>query len=296
MISKPVSASGWRKEFAAELSREYAQENQVRMIVLGGSPSRGLADAYSDLDMIVYWDEMNLPFIEGSPLKHLGGELQLFMNMKEFDSMMELYYFDTLIVEVGHITLNAWEKIAHDVLNAHEINPMLQKTLGGFLDSFPLYGEELVSQWKERIAGYPDEVGIKTISRNLGFFWHGCILNQGLKRGDVLFFYDALCMSMKRLLAILAGLNKRYFSPIEPRWIEYELSCMTIKPKNMWVRMKSLFEVDREIAIEILEELITEVMELVEQHAPGVDLTRARENDKLQVRACYSKPVLKKNL
>ncbi|MCP4421852.1 MAG: hypothetical protein GY805_35005 [Chloroflexi bacterium] len=49
-------ASRWRIELAQELAIHYKQHEQIKMIVLGGSPSRGLSNKYSDLDVIVYWD------------------------------------------------------------------------------------------------------------------------------------------------------------------------------------------------------------------------------------------------
>ena len=45
-------ASRWRIEFAEALATHYSQHQQIKMIVLGGSPARGLSDRYSDLDVI----------------------------------------------------------------------------------------------------------------------------------------------------------------------------------------------------------------------------------------------------
>lgn len=285
-------ASEWRIEFASELAQVYAEREQVRMIVLGGSPSRGLSDEYSDVDMIVYWNETNLDFIKNAPLQALGGDRKMFLDMKTFGSQMELYYFGNLIFEVGHITLDAWKQLADDVLEKYDSAPFKQKIMAGFLDAKVLYGRELYMHWRERIAAYPDELAVKTIKQNLGFFWTGCILNQGLKRNEILFFYDALCMTMKRLLGILSGLNKVYWTLAEPRWIEYELSKMPIKPLDTRKRLQSIFEIDREDAISELEALVAEVIALVEKHRPEIDLTRVNESGQLAVRACFSKPTL----
>ena len=67
MKADEKTASDWRIELAAELSKVYSAHEQVRMIVLGGSPSRGLSDEYSDIDMVVYWEVMDDNFITSHP-------------------------------------------------------------------------------------------------------------------------------------------------------------------------------------------------------------------------------------
>ena len=289
---KPKStASQWRIELTSELAKVYAAQKDVRMIVLGGSPSRNLSDAYSDVDMIVYWEQIDQAFIDNVPLKNLGGDLKVHLNMQT--SQMELYYFDTLIFEVGHVTMGVWEEMVDSVLEKHQGNPMVLKSLGGFLDSIPIYGQDQVAEWKTKVKTIPDEFAVKFVERNLSFYWHGCIKNQGLKRGEVVFFYDAVCQTVKRLMAILSGLNGRYFAVYEPRWIDYELSKMSIKPDRMWERIQNLYEIDRYQALDQMEQLIREVVDLVKLHMPQVDMTQFNKWDALEIRETREKPILK---
>lgn len=283
------SASEWRIELAGELSRAYSAHEQVRMIVLGGSPSRGLSDEYSDVDMVVYWEHMDDDFIRSHPLKECGGDLKLFLDN---GSKMELYYFDTLIFEVGHVTCDEWKEMTDSVLVELKADPGVIKSIGGFLDSVPLYGEAMVRDWKERLSAYPPGLAVKIVQRNLAFFWHGCIENQGLKRGELVFFYDGLCYSMKRITDILAAMNRLYFTAMEPRWIDYTLSRMTIKPANVWERMLSILDGDRSLAVGRLEELIGDVVALVVTHMPDVDVGMFRQSDALEIRACLEKPAV----
>lgn len=52
-------ASRWRIELARELSTHYSSHPEVRMVCLGGSPTKGISDAYSDLAIVVYWNELD---------------------------------------------------------------------------------------------------------------------------------------------------------------------------------------------------------------------------------------------
>ena len=285
----------WRIELADELMEVYRPREGIRMIVLGGSPSRGWSDAYSDLDIIVYWDTIDTEWLETAPLERFGGRRAAFRKMDEAGGIyLEQNYFGTLKVDVAHVTMEVWERMVDDVLLRHEASPEIQKSLGGFLESKVLHGEELAAKWKERIKLYPDELALAMIKRHMLFFQPGVLQHQALDRGDILYYYDGLCMILKNLLGILAGLNKVYFSPAEPRWLARELEGMRIKPDRMWERIRSIFESERPEAIEILEDLTAEVLDLLEERMPEIDLTRLRRRSEFEVKACREKPEVNK--
>lgn len=282
------SASTWRVVLATELARYYRQRENVAMIVLGGSPSKGLADAYSDIDMVVYWNNIDAAWLDTKPLLAAGAEFKFML--KDGDGGMELYYLGDLIVEVGHITIKEWAAVVNEVMVKHELNPPVQKMIGGFLAARPIHGRELYRTWRDRLAVYPEPLAAKMVKQNLGFFWKGCIQNQGLQRGDILFFYDGICGTLKRLLGILAGLNRIYYAPGEPRWIEYELSRMPLQPPDTWNRIRAILEGDRSEAVSRLETLIDDVIGLVRHHLPEVDLARVDQMAELEIRACRDIP------
>ena len=292
MTTQPNDQSRWRIELAGELARVYAARPGIRTIVVGGSPSRNLSDEFSDIDMVVYWDTIDHEFVSGSPLKTLGGELKLQLRDPDGGIQMELYYFGTLIVEAGHVSVAGWEELVDDVLVRHRLNPHSVKSIGGFRDATPVFNPEAYADLRKRIEVVPHEIAVRIVSMNLGFFWRGCILNQGIRRDEIVFYHDAFCMTVKRLMAILGGLNHRFFSPVEPRWLQYELDRMAIKPPEMWPRIRSLFTLDPVEAVGVIDTLIADVVKLVETHMPEVDMRQFREQDALEIRATREKPVL----
>jgi len=286
-------ASEWRTELARNLTElHYVPQKQIKMIVLGGSPSKGLSDSYSDLDIVVYWDEMNVPWLEQIPLKHLNCERELFKKMGEEDIYLESYYFDSLKVDFGHVTLDVWKKLTESVIEGLDPDPDMHGTIGGFLAALPLHGEDLFQEWCVRLSEWPEGLAQNVVKRHLRFYHRGVLLHQGLERDDLVFFYDGICRMLKNLLGILAGLNRTYYSPEEPRWVAYHLDKMPIKPENAWARITSVFDTDRLDAAAILEELTDDVFDLVARHMPEVDTTLSRHRFNLTVRPTDSMPEL----
>ena len=286
----PRSASNWRIEFARELTPLYSVHENVRMIVLGGSPSTGLSDQYSDLDIIVYWDVMDTEWIERIPLRGIDCERRDLMKMSDTDICLESYFFGSLKVDFGHATIAVWEEMTGEVIEKLNTDGGLQKSIQGFLDSVVLYGDELAAEWKEKLSEYPEGLARKMVTENIRFYVKGCLLNQGWKRDDFLFYYDGLCGMFKKLLGVLAGVNRIYFCRDEPRWLESELQRMPIRPVDTWKRMKQALTSDGETADRILEQLIDEVVSIVTEHMPDIDLSKLSRRTDLRVDGCDSKP------
>jgi hypothetical protein len=286
------TASEWRIELAAELAPTYAARDGIELIVLGGSPTRGLADAFSDLDIVVYWDEIDVPWIERVPLADTAGERKALRQMGTGDVYLEQYYFGPLKVDFGHVTLGLWQEIVESVVERHETDASAQKTLAGFLAGIPLHGQPLYEQWTRRIGVYPPPLAVKMVREHLRFIVRGCLLNQGYRRGDLLFYVDGLCQMLKNLLGIWAGLNRVYLSTAEPRWLADELQRMEILPDDAWRRMQAVLTGRAEEAVEMLDRLIIDTLDLVDEHMPEVDVARARRFYLLEVEACAAKPSL----
>jgi hypothetical protein len=286
-------ASRWRIDLARELAPFYSVHDSVKMVVLGGSPSKGLADRYSDLDVVVYWDRLDRDWIGAGPLNGLLCERRAFSESPGTDICLESWFFGTLKADFGHVTLEAWEEMAGEVTEKLSTDGGLQKSIQGFLDSIVLYGHDLAEEWKRRLSVYPEGLARKMVESNLRLYVRGCLLNQGWNRGERLFFYDGLCTMFKRILGILAGVNRVYFTFDEPRWVEQELHWMPLAPADLWTRMKRALEAGGEEADRILEELIGETVELVREHVPEADTTRLERREALRVDGCDRMPVVR---
>jgi hypothetical protein len=293
MNARPTPASLWRTEFARELARIHAERPGCEFVVLGGSPSRGLSDAYSDLDIVVYWKAADEAWLQSAPAEARGGKRVVFRKMDPEGVWYESYHFGTLKADFGHVTMDKWAKEADRALVAFDPDPELQKELGGFLDSVVLFGEEKAAPWKARVAAYPDELAKRAVKHHMRFIQPGSLEHQGLDRGDVLYAYDGALMILKNLLGILAGLNRSYFGSMEPRWVEFELSRWAIKPERAWERMRSVLQGDLRQGLAVLDALVLEVLDLVDRHLPEHDTKRLRGLLANRLQPCDGPPALR---
>jgi hypothetical protein len=283
-------ASQWRIQLAREIASWYAPHMQVRMIALGGSAARGQADPYSDLDLAIYWDQLDDAWLAEPPLQAAGGERFTFRKLFDDQVAVEQYQVGEAKVDVAHFSLAWWEQSVADVLERADMAPEKQEVLDGFLSAILFHGAPLYEQWRMRIAAYPDQLARRMVRQHLAFYPEWVLRQHGLARGDLLSFYDMLCEMIKHLLAVLAGLNHVYLSVEKPKRSADLLRRLPIAPRDAAARVQALLTIDSEQAITALADLIGEVIDLVEQHMPEIDTTRTRMIQRMPARPCLEKP------
>jgi len=292
-VGSVKNASQWRIELTKELAKYYEKHENIKMIVLGGSPSKNLSDAYSDLDIIVYWDkEIDFDWLENPPLeKTTAVRKKIRKHPKMPDTCLEHYYFGNLKADFGHVTMKMWEEWYSDIFEKFDPTPYKQKSIDGFIHAVPIYGEDLYNEWRDKVKDYPEQLITPSIHANLRFLVEGCLMNQGYARGDKLFYYDGLVMMLKSVLGILAAMNKLYYGFDEPRWLDYTISLMKYKPENLHEKINNILEdSNKEKANDNLEKLIVETFDLVKEHT-DFDISRIEEGRKmLAVLPCEEMP------
>ena len=133
MDSGMNEASRWRIDLANELAVHYSAHPQVRMVCLGGSSSKGISDAYSDLDIIVYWNELDEDWIREEPLKAaIGLDRTCLLSMAP-GTFIESYHIGGLKIDFGHVTMEMWEQWTTPILKELNADPELMGMVGGFL-------------------------------------------------------------------------------------------------------------------------------------------------------------------
>jgi len=288
--TKPTPDSLWRIELAGEVIENYVPRDGIDMAILSGSPPKGLSDEYSDLDIIIFWSRIDAEWLEKDPLAELTCERKYFRNMGTEDIYLESQYFGPLKVDVGHVTTSFWDTEVDDVVVRHEPDPGKIGALAGFETALPLYGHDEVERWKARLRPYPEELAEKIVRMHRRFFVPGYLLNQAHGRGDVLSFRDGLCLMLKNLLNILAGLNRIYMSTEEPRWLSYYLGRMGIKPDRAEERFRAVVDGEADEAVAGLESLIVDVLALINEHMPQVNGDYEARWRGMAVEGCYEKP------
>ena len=292
MSDKRNKASLWRIEMAEELSQYYSSREEVVMVCLGGSSTKGIADAYSDLDIIVYWSEMDEDWIQSSPLESAIGLVRTDIISMAPGSFVESYHIEGVKIDFGHVSMKDWKEWSTPLAPDSDQIGMI----GGFLVSIPFYGKELFLEWKETLSEYPDEIALEIIKKNLGFFVKGYLLNQCFNRGDLLAYSDGMNQMLKKLITVAAALNRRFYSASEPRWIEYELEKMLLLPEKLsytnicWMLENPGAEAET-MLYSIQEELLDMVASQFPELAEKIEKRKFRIAQ-LAVTACFDRPAL----
>ena len=282
--------SQWRLELAQEITTWYQDQPGIKMIVLGGSAADGVSDAYSDIDIVIYWDTINTTWLETPPLPQTSAERFLFAVTVPKKVHLEQYWIGNVKADIAHVSLRWWNEITTDVMKRLDTDPDKQGTLGGFLGSIVLYGETVYAKWQKRIAAYPDALAQKVINENL-FFMPGWILeHHGVGRGDYVDFYYTLLTTIKRIVGVLAGVNRVYVAVDKPKRINQILGRMKYLPIDAAARITRLLTMDPHEAPAALDALIEDVLAVVATHMPETDLSGPRRAFEFAYKPAEEKP------
>ncbi len=242
-----------------------------------GSVAEGLCDEYSDCDVCLYYDE--LPSEEELQLarqQNHGSELIGILGDRQEGAFGESFLINGIECQFAHATIAQWEKEISTVLEKFDVQSPLVKTMSGTLVGIPLYGETLIQQWKAKVANYPDGLAQRMVEHYLKFFAIWGMQSKLARRDTTLWYYQMLVESAQNLLGVLSGLNRLYYSTFQFKRMSRFIEQMEIAPENFASRLEGLFHHEAPVAVNQLEALVRETVELVEIHMPQVDTSLAK--------------------
>jgi hypothetical protein len=270
-------ASDYILGLARRMAPIYAANPRARAILVTGSVAEGLSDYYSDLDFGVYYDELPSEEELEQARRQIGGSERIWViGSREEGSFAEAYDLYGIQCQVMHNTITAWEQQMAVVLEQLDVASPLQKALSGILASLPLYGEPLVREWQARAAAYPPALARAMVEKHLSFFPIWGLLGQFTSRDATIWRYQVLVEAAQNILAILAGLNRVYYSTFQFKRMNQFVRKLKLAPPNLAERLENLFHSDVETGAVELEKLVAETVALVEQEMPDLDTTAAK--------------------
>lgn len=279
---------------AKEIASAYTGSPGVKVIMVGGSVSRGCADAYSDLEIGILWADAPSGTERKAAIEFVGGELWSFERSPEHEifglsgaAIGTDRYQGTAMISTQHLTCTDLETCLVDVQERYDTSLGKQMLLAAVQNAVPLFGAGLLREWKTRAAVYPKELAIKMIQENLWFGpWFCPEAYAG--RDDRLVLYQHFIWIEQGMLKVLAGLNRLYYPSPEDKWMDEFAAKMTFAPLNLSRRMKQVFQVDPLEGWQIMKELIDETIALIEIHMPEVD-TISMFKEKPEVNTTWAK-------
>jgi hypothetical protein len=245
----------------------------LRAALLAGSGARGDADYFSDVDLLLYVDE--LP--PDDRLDRLRDALDGTNPVPIAPPHLVQFDVGGVAVQVGYTSVaDLEEELDQLLVRLEDVHGPSQKLLSGLLEGRPLHGEELLGRWRERVAAYPDELRVAAIEHHWRFFplwWYGEAMAA---RDTELWRLDMLLEAAFNLLGVLAALNRVYFARFELKRLRMLVAKFEHAPPRLADRLEALFRLQPAEAAADLGRLVLETRDLVARELPGLDLPLRR--------------------
>jgi hypothetical protein len=243
--------------------------------VLGGSVAQGVADRWSDIDTIVYWDEIDKDWLE-TPRAGPEGNRFTWVEHYPGNACLEQYRFGTVKADVAHVRLGWLDELIDGTLSGESFDTTSLDVLRGVQESIVLFGGARYEPIRARVLDYPDSLRRAMVEANLQLTPSWIYDGMGRDRGDLVVFYEYVLATMRSVVGILAGLNRVYVAPEKLKRVGVVVERMELAPPNAAARLDALLDLPREQVRAELDDLVETTLDLVEEHLPDVDTTRAR--------------------
>lgn len=265
--------SRFLQDLARRCAAPFIANPACQAALLAGSAAEGIADRFSDIDLIVYWEAF--PDAATREAARGGAPVRWQIGADADARLIEALDVEGVEVQIAQVSIAAWEEDMAAVLERLEVDSPLQKALDGLLKGLPLHGEDRIAHWRG-LAVYPDALARAMIERHLDLFPLWALPHRLAGDDAVLWRHQLLVESAHKLLAVLAGLNRRYFSPFQFKRLAPFCAGLEIAPPRFAERIRALFAAPPERAFDALAELVAETIDLVEAHAPPIDTSGVR--------------------
>ena len=273
-----------RLALARQNTTEFRQNPHIKAMLVTGSVAKGQADDNSDIDIIMYYDELPgeaaFEAYRQAALDSGGG----FYGGNAAEGFALFQYIDGIRHDFAHALLSETEQLIQEFLAEPDLeNNNKQIMLDGILTGVPLKGAQITQQWKEQLANYPPQLGEMLVKKYLRFRPHWVLQKMGVDRNEIIFLQEELLNAVQNIFGVLCGLNQLYH-PGKIKGLNYTVAKMQLTPPNVATRLPRLFNVDSQTAVNQLKQLIEETIELVETHLPQIDTAPTRKLFTMQLR------------
>lgn len=272
-----TKASKWRIALARKIAPIYENYPKVKVVVVGGSVGRGIADRYSDVEIGVFWTEPPSKAERRTLAEQVGVVDQ--MSPYKFDPCQpgeeeadEGIYIGGdkdcgFNVDIKHKTIAAVEQYLVEMFD--HCQPSDDRLAEVLSHSIPLYGQSLAEQWRRKVATYPTQLAQKIVHTQLRFEpWWLC--EQFAKEEEIVLVQEQFSERLTKTISVLAALNRVYV--LEIKWTDWSIEQLQIAPSHLIHRARRMFDQPPQVAAQKLRQLIEEAFDLVRLHFPDIDV------------------------
>lgn len=271
-----MSDSQWRIDLAGQISTFYEAE----AIVLVGSPAFNRADAYSDLDIVMFWHEIPDDEARSKMSKHFG-QIQVvdsFNHNAEFSlqDAAEVIHIgeNNLKIDITHKLIVAQTQMIEDVVTRLDGNRRKLAQIRNISRGVILKGDDLLSEWRTRYQPMPGALIEKLLATYLRFQAYQPLQKLIIERNDVLFARQLMSDSCEKIIVALCLMNGVY-PPDKTKHLHYLLERLD-QASGTLERIQNICTQPIEEAHETLKALIEDVFDMADKF--GYETLNARNH------------------
>lgn len=250
-------------------------DDSTLLCFVSGSVVEGLADARSDVDMSVVMAQ--LPGREvleqacqsagGTPWFWLAGDLAE-------QQLVVAFHVDGVEVQIGYTSHTVLHDQIDELLVRHNPDTPLHKLAEGILKAEPLFSQRPLQALQQRLAVFPPELALAMARHFSGtppFPWKA--MNQLIERDAALWCRELQVQACYRLLGMLAAVNDLYYTTFQNKRLHHFAARLQRSPPDLADRIEALLSADPAPAAQALHRLEGEVLALVAERFPTLDLS-----------------------
>lgn len=243
---------------------------------VSGSTVDAIADSRSDVDMSVVFAALPDEAVLRDACRRAGGDW-FWQQGNVTEGLVVAFRVDGIEVQIGYNHLAGLTAELDEVLVAHRPDTPNHKLAEGVLKAWPLAGADRLAALQQRLAAFPSALGRAMVVHGLAapLSWRGAA--QLLHRDAALWCRDLQVDACYRLLLVLCGLNGVYFTRFQVKRMHRLAARLAVAPPALAERIEALLAAPAREAFATLHTLEGEVLELVAQGLPDVDLAAPRE-------------------
>lgn len=260
----------WRLDFAQTLSTILQQIDGIDMIAVLGSVARGYSDEYSDLELMLLWNQSPSPDQQAALVRLIQAEYR----HPAFDpGYRSAFLIQGIPVDLWHTTRAQEEAFIHAVLDDLSLDLVANNRVETLRSCIPLFGADHAAVWKSRIEAYPRDLALRFIQTHIPHF-HLRYLTFAARRDNPTAYYHTLSDVQCSLFLVLLALNAAYFPTF--KWMYPALRQMSHTPPQIAARLHAMFHAPPIQATDQLRMVLAETLDLVEATYPQIDTVQAR--------------------
>lgn len=268
---KPVAR---RLAIAERAAAAYVASPHVAAVLVAGSVGRGLADAYSDIELDVYWstpptDDERVAAVEGA------GWRRVYVDVDD-NEWADGYAIDGIKIDTSGFLTSTIDRYLTAALDRADVEPELQVRITALLHGRALHGQPVIDAWRSRCAVYPTALAEAMVKAGLDLR-PSQRLEMLAARDDVFLLHRDLVDNVQGVLDALFGLNRVYAPHPFHKWLDWEATLLSRAPVGLVGRIRRLLVARPPIAINELSSLVEETFDLVEEVLPAYDVRAARD-------------------